>query len=333
MFISCAVYTIEISSDKTRSNYLCLIPLCVTIGTEFAYVATYLLNWRMASLVIAAYSFVVFTSLCIVPESPYWYLMHDRREQAYQSLEWFLDERTTTMTTRNEQIEKRLDDLQRSIDRKPPTFRNKLNLMFDREMARKFSATFLLLIMLSFTGYLTMNNWIVQIFGSVQSVFDDRVLGIVFGIVLFICNIVLIAVIGKVNRKRLIVTAYIGMAVTGFILALCRLLSSYDVPSVGISYLSTATVFVYTVFLHTGGASPLWITFTEISPTIIKSTMIGIINIVSVILEAVVVYLFPYVIYGHHLLPLFCFLFILSSVMGLITFFFLPDTTTSTNSG
>lgn len=325
MFVSSGLYVIETTRDETRSNYLCLLPVSLTIGTELVYVLMYFFSWRLTSIIVAVYSAVVCAFISTIPESPYWYVMRrdNNLAEAYKSIEWF--------GFRNgEQIETILDDMQNRIVREgKPTLSNKLKVLRKPDVAKRIFILSVLLVLLQFTGYMSVNNWSVQLFDGLRSGFDSEILSMVMGIVILACNIGLIFLIDLVERKRLIIIAYGGMTVSSVSLSICRYVDDSDVfhDNSIVSYISMFSLFCYVIFLYIGAGSPVWITFTELSPAIIRSATIGFMNIVVMILLAVVVDVLPFFLNdSHRFTSLWIFLIVISISGLLIVIFFLPET-------
>lgn len=77
----CVVYVAEISSKASRSGLLCMNSVWVSFGIFLTYILNYYnLHWRTIG-----YAYAVLSSLCvlavlIVPESPQWLLVFNRKE-------------------------------------------------------------------------------------------------------------------------------------------------------------------------------------------------------------------------------------------------------------
>lgn len=299
--------------------------MLINIGTEFAYVITYAFGWKLAAIVTAAYSAATLLLLCTIPESPYWYAMHGQLINAEQSVKWFEPSDGGKAATL-------LAGIENSIKTKP-TVRNKLRVMRNATVLKRLGVVTVLVVILQFTGYQTLNSYSVQFFESLHSPWNSELLGIVYGLIVFLCNIVLTILVGRVKRRYMVITANTGMAVTAFVVLICRQLYATDDADHGrtttttysISSISTVGVFVYCIFLYTGSGTALWITVSELFPTVLRGTLYALYDILVISLSVAVTYLLPYLIY-YHVNTLLITAIISCGCIGIVATFFLPET-------
>lgn len=92
----CVVYVAEISSKSTRSGLLCMNSVWVSFGIFLTFLLNYFdLHWRTISYTYAVVSSLCILAVLIVPESPQWLLVFNRkagderrRDQVKSSFDW-----------------------------------------------------------------------------------------------------------------------------------------------------------------------------------------------------------------------------------------------------
>lgn len=92
----CVVYVAEISSKSTRSGLLCMNSVWVSFGIFLTYILNYFyLHWRTIGYAYAVVSSLCILAVLVVPESPQWLLVFNRKEsderkrnQVKTSLDW-----------------------------------------------------------------------------------------------------------------------------------------------------------------------------------------------------------------------------------------------------
>ena len=71
-FIHLGVYTAETVHPKIRNNLTILPSIFVGLGMLFVWIIGYLVTWRITAYILALPNILIFLSLLLLPESPYW---------------------------------------------------------------------------------------------------------------------------------------------------------------------------------------------------------------------------------------------------------------------
>ena len=66
------VYTAETVHPKIRNNLTILPSIFVGLGMLFVWIIGYLVTWRITAYILALPNILIFLSLLLLPESPYW---------------------------------------------------------------------------------------------------------------------------------------------------------------------------------------------------------------------------------------------------------------------
>ncbi|KAL7633872.1 UNVERIFIED_CONTAM: hypothetical protein RMT77_015833 [Armadillidium vulgare] len=83
---SCSIYTTETCQASLRGRLGSLSSLNMTIGILTAYLLSGFFAWRTSAFLLVIPAVVFFVNLYMVPESPYWYLLKGRFDEATQSM-------------------------------------------------------------------------------------------------------------------------------------------------------------------------------------------------------------------------------------------------------
>lgn len=105
----CVVYVAEISSKTTRSGLLCMNSVWVSFGIFLTYILNYFyLHWRTIGYAYAVVSSLCILAVLIVPESPQWLLVFNKKEsderkrnQAKASFAWIYKNQQVSSFTLN----------------------------------------------------------------------------------------------------------------------------------------------------------------------------------------------------------------------------------------
>lgn len=319
----CALtYISEMPTGRIINNsvYLSLFPACVEFGCGLISFVMYFVDWKTTGWILAGYSLLTLCCLLTLPESPYWYVMRDRKEDAERSLKWnggiSLSEYLNTMNASSSAADenftlKNVFLVNRGADD-------------DGSMRRNFFIFFLLTALQFSCGYFVINNYSVEFFSNVQTIADSKLLSIAYNATCFVSSLSLCFLVSnKVNVRNLMLYCSLGMFVSALSIGVCRviIINRYnELSTLSDDYTSQITMlisfFVYTVLQYSGNGEALTILSVKIFPTALLSTLYGISEVISLILDIVASYFAPIVIYSRS----FTCLFISFAISSVLTF-------------
>ncbi|KAG0697403.1 Facilitated trehalose transporter Tret1 [Chionoecetes opilio] len=88
LFSAVSVYNSEIPEARLRGRLGTMSSFFITLGVLLSYVAGALLPWRHSCYVCAAPALLGTAALIPMPESPYWFMLKNRRSDAEKALRW-----------------------------------------------------------------------------------------------------------------------------------------------------------------------------------------------------------------------------------------------------
>lgn len=103
------MYLGEISEPNIRGALSTLIQIMANVGVVYEYVIGPYVSYTVLGILSALIPVLFFISFLFMPESPYWYMMDDRREDAGKSLCWL------RAAKENTEIESELSTIEASV--------------------------------------------------------------------------------------------------------------------------------------------------------------------------------------------------------------------------
>lgn len=304
--VSGSVYIYEIAVGKMAAMYISLLPACMTIGGSLVSLIMYFADWRTTGWILAVHSMVTFLCLCTLPESPYWYVMRGRKENAEQSLRWF-------GRLNDQKLRDHLNYIETSVENTKPSMRQKLQCALQPSVRNNFIVFFLLSILDRISGYLVINNFSVEFFSHMQTVFDSGKFAIAYGLICFLSSLSLCWLVYLIDLRRLMIYSSLGMIVSsllaaGFYAASVDLSTMFVVgngSNIALQIGLLISVVVYTIFLYGANGEGIWILAVQVFPTIVLSSLYGILEITDMLVAAIVSYFVPPIIYNRDYVYLF----------------------------
>lgn len=308
----------------------------ITLGTTVTYVMMITFRWKTCALIIAVYCFVCFGLSYTIPETAYWYTMKDRHQEAAATLRWF---DAAANDDNNSDNERKLNEIKQSssatahpsLSVKWRTFRQQPG------MISRFFVMLILLNLLQWTGYQVIQNYAVDFFGSLRSGYAPEAVSVVFGLLCFSCDVILICIVGKFKRKSLIIWSGLGMIVCMTITLGLQALTTTAVGSSsgkqtessvnGICRkISLFTTLAYAAFSHLGFNEVIFIVIPELFPTVIRATVFATLCIVYYASMVAIFYLYP-IIMSHFGFIYMSAIFELCTILSIVlTAFYIPET-------
>lgn len=311
MIICVGLYIAEISQPTERGTLLSLITPSTMGGTLFVYILGYLFYWKTVALILCSYCLVVFSLLCIIPESHIWYLMKKKKQQAEVALRWLrrdpgqVQEEISVAENRTTNIKKPSNYLQHFRD--PAVWKPFLILTGFSLLQQQ-------------VGYNIITYYAVDFFQSFESEYDGNVLSIMFAALSTIGSFLLMTVIHKFYRRTLLCASGIGMSIFMAIGAIS--FSFKEEPS----SIPVACVFIYILFCMLGMIDIPWMIVGEIFPTKVRGSLSAITTVVIFSVQFVTLKTYPYLSDALGIQGLFWYFAIFSFLTVIFAKIFFPET-------
>lgn len=321
-FVSTPMYIAEISEEAVRGFLAGMTYLGMLLGLVTAYlVVPYMEIWQ-SSMVGVAILVTQFCTFTFMPESPYYFLMKNKRDKARDSLRWFRN---------TDDVEDELDEIAAGVKRQ----QNEKGRIQDLFIVPSNRKGMIIMSVLNgaqhFTGISVILMNLHSIFIAAESDFiDDKISAIVFSILMFIAATTAVSFVDRAGRKILLI---VSSFLTGICLAVIAIYftlknSGYDTKSY--SWIPVVATMAYALVFKAGlGIVPIILT-GELFPTSVKAMGMTFADAMYVIFSILSVYMYQTLgnLYGLHA-PFYVFS-VTTILSAAFSYFYVPETKNKT---
>lgn len=282
--ITCSqLYINETANEKIKGPLCAFLIIAMQIGYLFVTILGTILPYNIFNICCLAVPLVFLTLFFGLPESPLYFLMHQKPDQAEKVLLWF--------NYRNEYaVEEKMEALTQSINKneKPPPLRH---LIADRQIT---GASFTAIVMLAgqqLCGYSFISSYTVQIFRMTNTSVSPNSSAIVVYIIQFITACVM-AFAGKYAPKRLVMV--ISYFIASLSLASLSLFFFYkDTQNLStFNWVPTVSLIIFIMCYSSGIGPASYMMLAEMFPAKLLNNVISVGLTVSISLAFITVKIF-----------------------------------------
>lgn len=283
-FVATPMYIAEIAEQKVRGLLAGLIYIMMLTGLLVVYsVVPFVDIWQSSTVGAAVLVFQLLTFI-FIPESPYYYLIKQKKEKAEKSLRYFRS---------NCNVEQELRNIVAAVERqqqergKPQDLimvdsnRKALLIMSVLNAAQHFSSISVILMNL---------HSILNEAGSIY--IDSTYAAIIFAVVMLVAAVIAVAVVDKAGRKILLTTSSLLTGISLAVLATYFAVKNAGIDTSTFSWIPIASIMVYAaVFKYGLGVVPI-ILLGELFPTSVKAMGMTLSDTMYVSFAAISIYLY-----------------------------------------
>ena len=274
------MYIAEISPAKIRGRMTAMFQFNVIAGILIAYISNYLLRdagaepWRWMLGVAGIPTFIFFSLLFIIPESPRFLIKIGQMGKARAILE------KIEVSSIDEEIEEiKLSMSQSSIKRQK---------LFSKIYFKPISIAFLVAMFNQFSGINAILYYAPRIFElsgltNSDSLFQSILIGITNGLF----TIVGLILIDRAGRKKLLITGSIGMSICLGLVA--KTFYTQDFSGYGL----LIYLLIYIMFFAFSTGAVIWVLIAEIFPTQVRGKGQSLGSFSHWFFAALITFLFP----------------------------------------
>lgn len=262
-FVATPMYIAEIADQKIRGFLGGLIYIMVLFGLLTIYVVAPFVKIFISSLVGVFVTLLQMCTFSFMPESPYYLLLKQQKEQATKNLKWLRS---------SDNVQDELDAISAAVERqqsergKPqdlilvPSNRKAVIIMTVLNAAQHFSGVSVMLMNL---------HSILTAAGSVY--LDSRTSAIVFAIIMILFSLSAIALVDVFGRKALLTSSSLLTGVSLALLGGYFAVKNAGVDTTSFSWIPIFSVMFYAAVYRFGiGMVPIIMT-GELFPTSVKA--------------------------------------------------------------
>lgn len=295
------LYLSEISPKEKRGQIVSLHQLAITFGILFSYLTNYLCanlesNWRVMFLIGVVPSFILFFGLMFQKDTPRWYVIKKRYDDAKKILE---------LVGCSENTEQEIQNISAALNKEE-------KIKFNKKLIMPFVIGLGIMIIQMTTGINAIIYYAPTIFKMIgfSSNQDALFITIFIGLINFLMTFVAIILVDKIGRKPLL---YIGLS--GMLISLVVLSSVFVLDYVFIKYLAVVFCAVYIVSFSMSLGPVAFLLVSEVFPLKYRGSAMSITIVTNFICNFLVTGLFPIAldkIGGFYTFMIFAFICVLS---------------------
>ena len=295
------LYLSEISPKEKRGQIVSLHQLAITFGILFSYLTNYLCanlesNWRVMFLIGVVPAFILFFGLLFQKDTPRWYVIKKRYDDAKKILE---------LVGCSENTEQEIQNISAALNKEE-------KIKFNKKLIMPFVIGLGIMIIQMTTGINAIIYYAPTIFKMIgfSSNQDALFITIFIGLINFLMTFVAIILVDKIGRKPLL---YIGLS--GMLISLVVLSSVFVLDYVFIKYLAVVFCAVYIVSFSMSLGPVAFLLVSEVFPLKYRGSAMSITIVTNFICNFLVTGLFPIAldkIGGFYTFMIFAFICVLS---------------------
>ncbi|ELY85262.1 sugar porter family MFS transporter, partial [Natrinema altunense] len=264
------LYISEISPPKIRGSLVSLNQLTITSGILIAYLVNFAFSasgeWRWMLGLGMVPAAVLFVGMLFMPESPRWLYEHGRESDAREVLA------STRVET---QVEDELREIKETIHTESGTLRD----LFEPWVRPMLIVGVGLAAFQQVTGINTVMYYAPTILESTGFADTASILATVgIGVVNVVMTVVAVLLIDRTGRRPLLLLGLAGMSVMLAVLGVAFYLPGL---SGAIGWIATGSLMLYVAFFAIGLGPVFWLLISEIYPTEIRGTAMGVVTVVN----------------------------------------------------
>ncbi|XP_032684917.1 facilitated trehalose transporter Tret1-like isoform X2 [Odontomachus brunneus] len=316
-------YVAEITQAHLRGILSATSSVAVILGVFTQMLGGSLAHWRTVALINLAYPVLCFFSLCLVPESPYWFAVKGRLKESEQALCWLRgwvgpNQVRDEYRTLCEAVQKPAD-----TGEKEKTWR----LYTKRTFYLPFILVSAAFFISAFNGIATLQTFAVVIFVKLKAPIDSYTAAVCLGVAQLIGTLICVMAIRFMGRRTLSFLSVGGTGLCFLLAAIYGYLNDAEYIN-GVNYTWIPTILMIgSAFLsHIGIRLLPWILVGEVFPVNVRSSATGAAGSIGYIFTSIANKSFLYIMNGLTLSGTFFFNFLINLIGGCLLFVILPET-------
>ncbi|XP_014215782.1 facilitated trehalose transporter Tret1-like [Copidosoma floridanum] len=277
------MYLGEIADEKIRGSLGSFIKLMVTFGELYAHAIGPFFSYEVLAYSCIVLPIIFFVTFIWMPESPYYLIIRNRREEVEKSLQWL------NRYTCKEDLKNDMDQMEKTVAFNLKNKGHFWDMFSTRGNRRAVLICFGLQVVLQLSGIAAIESYTQEILEGSGSNMSAGTTVIILSVLQLIAGIVAVALVDRVGRRPLLLltTFLAGVALSisaGFYFLQSNL--NYDVKKYG--NVLVAAIIGYELIVALG-LSPLpYLMLGELFPTNIKGVAVSLVNLWTSLLAFIV---------------------------------------------
>lgn len=307
----------ELCQPRYRGFVLTLPEIMVSVGLLFSYALPRFLSWQVSAALLAAPFLPMFLLMLLVPESPYWLLKRDRKDEAKKVLL-----RLDPSCDVAEEI-----SVIKSSCTDDPTFLEQVQQLKKGRNARPVLLVLSHFLLRELGGPSVIFMYSAYMFALAGVQLDAFTCSILVGAMRLLATMASALVSDRVGRRAMLLCTAVVCAAAQAVAGGALLLGKDTTLGGGtLSLIPLVAVLLYVAFYGVGLAPIPWVLVGELLPTAVRSLGAAIVSSVFALSVFVINFIFPSLIALLSLGGTFLLFAVVNASLALVVLFFLPET-------
>lgn len=281
-------YVGEICEPSIRGVLTSCAGVAVMLGFSTVYLLGSITTWRITALICCCVPITTAVAICFVPETPFWLMAKNRKEDALKSLMWLRGWVSDPKHVEKEfkEIQRYSEDTNRCImcqksdskcTHKASSSSELWKELFRKRTLKPFALVITMFLFCQFSGLTGMRPYLVQIFQAFSVPIDASWATVVIGILGFVANIACTCLIKTIGKRKLALISMLGTCVSITALAIYAYkvlppgLTSFEKhvakdPTNSLGYVPLILIYAVAFFTSFGLIPVPWMLLSEVFP-------------------------------------------------------------------
>lgn len=218
-------YVGEICEPSIRGVLTSCAGVAVMLGITTVYLLGSITTWRNTALICCCVPITTAVAICFVPETPFWLMAKNRKEDAMKSLMWLRG-----WVSDPKHVEKEFKEIQRYSEdsnrcvmcqksdskctHKSGSSQELWKELFRKRTLKPFILVLTMFLFCQFSGLVGMRPYFVQIFQAFSVPIDASMATVVIGVLGFAANIACTCLIKVLGKRKLALISMLGTCVS-----------------------------------------------------------------------------------------------------------------------
>ncbi len=251
------LYLSEMAPRKIRGSLISMYQLMITIGILLAFLSdtwlSYGGHWRIMLGILIIPSVIMFLGVLILPESPRWLFLVERKDKAREVL--------TKLRATIEEVETELAEMEEDTEEQQAGFK----LLSNPNFRKVIFLGIVLQLMQQFTGMNVVMYYAPKIFqdAGFSSTSEEMWGTVLVGLINVLATFIAIAFVDRLGRKPILA---VGFTVMGISMGVLGLMFNLGITSKVHQYTAIGALLIFIVGFAMSAGPIIWVLCSEIYP-------------------------------------------------------------------
>lgn len=317
-FITATIYVAEISEKHIR-GFLCnILTIMMLLGMVMVYSIAPYVSVVVSSFIPAGLLVFQLCTFSFMPESPYFLLIKNQKENARKSLKWFRNSKN---------VDEEMNEIVAAVERQQSERGKPQDLFLVKSNRKAIIVMTVINASVHFSGFTALSMNIHSIISAAGNTYlDSNSIAIIFAVVMFLANILSSSLVDKYGRRILLVSSCFLTGLSLMTLASCFIAKHLNVDAEMCKIVPISSLVLYALMFKIGLGTVSGILPGELFPTKVKSIAVTVSEAVHVVFSMASVYVYQILAANYGIYVPICLFAMVAIFAAVFSFYFVPET-------